>query len=195
MSISLQKGQRIDLTKGRSGLSKLMVGLGWDPVQKKGLFSGGHNIDCDASVIMLNSDGKLENMNNLIYFRNLKSSCGGVVHSGDNLTGAGEGDDEQILVDLSKISPSVHKLRFVVNIFQCQSRGQDFGMIKNAFIRLVDKSNGEELIKFNLTDDYKGKTALIVGEVYRHNSEWKFAALGEGTTDVSITEIASKLSI
>lgn len=193
MSISLVKGQRIDLTKNNTGLKNLLVGLGWDPVEvKRGLFGKkkGADIDLDASVIMLKDD-KLQNKDDLIYFGNLKSKCGGVIHTGDNLTGEGDGDDEQILIDLSKINKDVNKLVFVINIYACESRKQDFGMIKNAYIRIADNSSKKELIKYNLTDDYSGKTALIVGEVYKHNGEWKFAALGEGTSHVRLSDIAA----
>ena len=193
MSISLVKGQRIDLTKNNAGLKNLLVGLGWDPVEvKRGLFGKKKvaDIDLDASVIMLKDD-KLQNKDDLIYFGNLKSKCGGVIHTGDNLTGEGDGDDEQILIDLSKIDKEVNKLVFVINIYACESRKQDFGMIKNAYIRIADNSSKKELIKYNLTDDYSGKTALIVGEVYKHNGEWKFAALGEGTSHVRLSDIAA----
>ncbi len=193
MSISLVKGQRIDLTKNNAGLKNLLVGLGWDPVEvKRGLFGKKKvaDIDLDASVIMLKDD-KLQNKDDLIYFGNLKSKCGGVIHTGDNLTGEGDGDDEQILIDLSKIDKEVNKLVFVINIYACESRKQDFGMIKNAYIRIADNSSKKELIKYNLTDNYSGKTALIVGEVYKHNGEWKFAALGEGTSHVRLSDIAA----
>ena len=193
MSISLVKVQRIDLTKNNAGLKNLLVGLGWDPVEvKRGLFGKKKvaDIDLDASVIMLKDD-KLQNKDDLIYFGNLKSKCGGVIHTGDNLTGEGDGDDEQILIDLSKIDKEVNKLVFVINIYACESRKQDFGMIKNAYIRIADNSSKKELIKYNLTDNYSGKTALIVGEVYKHNGEWKFAALGEGTSHVRLSDIAA----
>ncbi|MFI8715786.1 TerD family protein [Brevibacillus brevis] len=196
--ISLQKGQKIDLTKGNAGLSKVLVGLGWDPVKKSGgllggLFGGGQaNIDCDASVIMLNENGKFTKETNLVYFGNKRSGCGSVNHSGDNLTGEGEGDDEQISVELSRVPSDVHKLIFVVNIYDCVSRRQDFGMIGNAYIRIMNPSSRQELCKFNLTENYSGKTSLIVGELYRHSGEWKFAAIGEGTTDTSISHLVRR---
>lgn len=201
MAINLVKGQKIDLTKGRSSLSSVMVGLGWDPVKKSGgggLFGGlmgggkGADVDCDASVLLLDENGKLQSKQNLVYFGNKKSQDGSVVHSGDNLTGAGEGDDETINVNLSAISPSVHRLVFVVNIYQAVQRKQDFGLIQNAFIRLVDNGTREELIHYNLTENYAGKTSLIPGELYRHGSEWKFSAVGEGTLDADISSIANK---
>jgi len=199
MAISLQKGQRIDLTKD-TGLVKTTIGLGWDPVeQNKGgffgsLFGGGGGnaaIDCDASVLMLEND-KLTNNKDLIYFGNLKSNCKSVVHTGDNLTGEGEGDDEQIKVDLKKVPARINKLVFVVNIYDCVKRKQHFGMIHNAYIRVVNQLDGKELVRFNLTDDYAGKTSLVVAEIYRDGSEWKFAAIGEATNDSKLSELVSR---
>jgi len=199
MTISLQKGQRVDLTKGNAGLSKIMVGLGWDPVERSGgilsgLFGGsrGADIDCDASVIMLDSNNRMAKKEDLIYFGNLQSRCGSIRHTGDNLTGDGDGDDEQIIVELGRVPANIHKLVFVVNIYDCIRRKQDFGLIKNAFIRLVNSGNNQELIKFNLTDNYAGKTTLIVGEIYRHDTEWKFVAIGEGTHEASLSEIVKR---
>jgi len=197
MSISLVKGQKIDLTKNNSGLKKMLVGLGWDPVEQKKSFFGllGSSlpdVDVDASVIMLRND-KLTSKEDVIFFGNLKSKCGGVAHMGDNLTGGGDGDDEQILIDLAKIPQDVNKLIFVTNIYECIRRKQSFGMIQNAFIRIADDSS-KNIAMFNLTEDYNGKTALIVGELYRHNSEWKFNAIGEGTQDTSLGDILRKYS-
>jgi stress response protein SCP2 len=196
--INLQKGQKLDLTKGNPGLSKIMVGLGWDTGAGKpksggllgGIFGGGTaKIDCDASAILLNAQDKLSSKERLVYFGNLQSADRSVKHSGDNLTGAGEGDDEQIHVDLSNVPSDVQKIVFVVNIYDCKTRKQDFGLIANAFIRVVNPANGQELCRFNLTDSYAGKTSLVVAEVYRHNAEWKFNALGEATNDFSLTEL------
>lgn len=201
MAINLNKGQRIDLTKGNAGLSKLVIGLGWDAVkQTKGFFTsmlggGNQDVDCDASVFMLNKDDKLKGMDKLIYFSNLKSKCGGVIHQGDNRTGDGDGDDEQIIVELSKVNPEIHKLLFTVNIYDCLKRRQDFGMIQNAFIRVVNPANNTEILRYNLSDNYAGKTALLVGEIYRNNGEWKFAAIGEGTNDSGLTAIVEKYKI
>ena len=198
MAINLVKGQKIDLTKGRSSLSSIMVGLGWDPVKKSGGFlkgmlsGGGAEVDCDASVILLNENGKITSKQNLVYFANKTSQDGSVVHSGDNLTGDGAGDDEVINVNLNAISPSIHRLVFVVNIYQAKQRKQDFGLIQNAFIRLVDNNTKEELIHYNLTENYAGKTSLIPGELYRHGTDWKFSAIGEGTLDLDIGSIANK---
>lgn len=198
MAINLQKGQRVDLTKGNPGLTKILVGLGWDPVENRGggglfgsLFGGGGgaNIDCDASVIMLSEGDKLKNNSDVIYFGNLKSGDGSVQHTGDNLTGDGDGDDEQINVDLSRVPSHIQKLVFVVNIYDCVKRKQHFGLIKNAFIRIVNPANNQELIHYNLTDDYNGKTSLVVGELYRHGSDWKFGAVGNGTNAASLGDL------
>lgn len=198
LAIVLQKGQRIDLTKGNPGLEKIMVGLGWDPVQRKsggllGMFGGGGgaNFDIDASVIMLQDDKFVSN-ENLIYFGNLKSNCGSIVHTGDNLTGDGDGDDEQILIDLKSVPSHINKLVFVVNIYDCVSRKQDFGMVQNAFIRVVNSANREELLKFNLSEDYSGSTSLTVAEIYRHGADWKFAAVGTGTRDTGLREMVRR---
>jgi stress response protein SCP2 len=206
LAVNLQKGQRVDLTKGNPGLSKIMVGLGWDPATTGGrgggllssLFGGGGNsgssVDCDASVILLNESDKLRANSDVVYFGNLKSSDGSVQHSGDNLTGDGMGDDEQIHIELSRIPASVHKLVFVVNIYDCIKRKQHFGMIKNAFIRIENPVNREELIRYNLSDDYSGKTSLIVGEIYRNGSDWKFAAVGNGISAASLSDLVRSYS-
>ena len=184
MAINLQKGQRISLTKEDSKLSRIMVGLGWDPVEQSrggilGLLFGSSApaIDCDASVIMLNENSKAEE---IVYFGNLKDRSSSVMHMGDNLTGEGDGDDEQILVELSKVPANISRLVFVVNIYNCVKRNQHFGMIRNAFIRILDLENNKELLRFNLSDDYSNKTGIYAGEIYRHGNEWKFAAIGEG---------------
>lgn len=200
-TINLQKGQKIDLTKGNPGLSKIQVGLGWDEVSKPksggllgSLFGGGASapIDCDASAILLDANSKLTAKDRLVYFGNLQSGDKSVKHSGDNLTGSGDGDDEQINVELSSVPSTVQKIVFVVNIYDCAKRKQDFGMIANAFIRIVNPINGQEFCRFNLSESYAGKTSLIVAEVYRHNNEWKFAAIGEGTTEASLSELVRR---
>lgn len=194
MSVNLQKGQKIDLTKGNSSLKKVVVGLGWDEAkQPRGLFSlKPQSIDCDASAILCNSDGKLIANSDVIYYNNLRHSSGAVMHMGDNLTGEGDGDDEQVTVDLTAIPAQYSKIVFVVTIYQARERRQDFGMIQNAFIRIVDASNGKELMKYNLSENYGGKTAMIFGEIYRHNGEWKFSAIGEPTNDNGINDMARR---
>ena len=195
MVVNLQKGQRVDLTKGNAGLNRIVVGLGWDPVeQKRGFFSSAPvNIDCDSSVIMLQNDRLADNQD-IVYFGRLKSECGSVVHSGDNLTGEGHGDDETIIVSLNDVPAKYNKLVFVVNIYDSYNRKQHFGMIRNAYIRVINPTNNQELIRYNLSDDYDGQTSLITGEIYRHNSEWKFAALGNSTQDRSVSELCVRFT-
>ena len=200
MSINLSKGDKIDLKKSNPGLSNILVGLGWDPVQQSGggffksLFGGGQaDIDCDASVFMLNQEGKLSGIKDLIYFGNLKSACKSVLHTGDNLTGQGTGDDEQILVNLDKVPSNIHKLLFVVNIYNCVDRKQHFGMIENAYIRVEDQGNKKEIAKYNLSDNYSEKTTLIVGAIYRKDGSWQFKAIGEGTKDAGLKEVMQNL--
>ncbi len=195
MSISLQKGQKVSLSKDNAGLAHVIVGLGWDEVQKpsggflKSMFSSEPQaIDCDASAILL-KNGKLAHKDDLVYFGNLRHPSGTVIHQGDNLTGAGDGDDEQIVIDLSKVPQDYDRIAIVVTIYQAVKRRQNFGMIENAFIRLVDARNNNEMCKYNLTDNYSGMTAMIFGEVYRHNGEWKFNAIGQGTNDPGLNEL------
>ncbi len=193
MSISLQKGQKVSLSKDHAGLGKILVGLGWDEVQKKGGFFAPkpQPIDCDASAIMLRN-GKFVDKGDLVYFGNLSHHTGTVQHLGDNLTGAGEGDDEQIIIDLANVPQIYDKIVIVVNIYQAVQRRQHFGLIQNAFIRLVDARNNNEMCKYNLTENYSGMTAMIFGEVYRHNGEWKFSAIGQGTNDPGLGELTRR---
>lgn len=190
MGINLQKGQKIDLTKGGGGgLRGVMVGLGWDEAPRSGgLFRQPQPIDCDASVILCGADGKLlynDAQNNIVYFGNLRHSSGAIVHQGDNLTGAGDGDDEQIMVNLPMVPAAVEKMVFVVNIYDAGVRNQHFGMIRNAFIRLVNMDTRQEICRFNLSENYSGMTGLIVGEIYRRNGEWKFNAIGQPVREAS----------
>ncbi|MDE6970019.1 MAG: TerD family protein [Eubacterium sp.] len=194
MSVSLQKGQKVSLSKEHAGLSRMMVGLGWDEAQKAkgGFFAPKPKpIDCDASALLL-KNGRLCDKSDIVYFGNLGHKTGALQHMGDNLTGAGDGDDEQILVDLGKIPAEYDRIVIVVNIYQAVQRKQHFGMIQNAFIRLIDQRNNGEMCKYNLTDDYSGMTAMIFGEIYRHNGEWKFSAVGQGTTDPGLGELANR---
>lgn len=199
MSISLQKGQKVNLSKEHAGLSQIIVGLGWDEAKKSSggffgsLFGGAkaESIDCDASAILL-KNGKLTDNSDVVYFGNLNHKSGTVLHQGDNLTGAGDGDDEQIIIDLARVPQEYDRIEIVVNIYQAVQRKQHFGMIENAFIRLVDVRNNSELCKYNLTEDYSGMTAMIFGEVYRHNGEWKFNAVGQGTTDPGLGELVKR---
>nr|WP_027870910.1 TerD family protein [[Eubacterium] cellulosolvens] len=200
MSVSLQKGQKVSLSKDNAGLGKVIVGLGWDEAPRTSgggllgaLFGGGggQNIDCDASALLL-QDGKLRDKGDIIYYGNLKHASGTVQHMGDNLTGEGDGDDEQIVIDLSSIPAKYDRIVIVVNIYQGVQRKQHFGMIQNAFARIVDQRNNQELCRYNLTEDYSGQLALIFGEVYRHNGEWKFNAIGQGTQDPGLGELTRR---
>lgn len=198
MSISLQKGQKVSLTKESAGLTNVLVGLGWDAAEsgKKGflsslLGSAPADIDCDATAILL-KDGKFCDKSDVVYFGNLEHKSGTVRHMGDNLTGEGDGDDEQILIDLSKVPAEYDRIVIVVNIYDCIARKQEFGMIKNAFIRIVDGKTNREMCRYNLSDNYSGMTAMIFGEIYRHNGEWKFNAIGQGTKDTSIAKICTR---
>jgi len=174
MSINLQKGQRIDLSKDGGGtLKKVILGLGWD------VADGGPDIDCDAIAILCGENGKTAGRQDTVYFGNLKHPSGAVTHTGDNLTGAGEGDDEQIIVDLSRIPENIHRIVFAVSIYKGQERGQQFGMIRNAFIRAVDSDTNKELFKYDLSENYGGKTGMIFGEIYRRDGKWKFNAIGQ----------------
>lgn len=195
MSVNLQKGQKVDLTKGNAGLKALVVGLGWDEAPKKFSLFGGKqaDIDCDASAILISeSTGKLAGPADVVYYGSLVHLSGAVRHCGDNLTGAGDGDDEQIIVELTKVPSQYNKIVFVVTIYQAVERKQNFGMIRNAFIRIVDADTGKELCKYNLSENYDGKTAMIFGEVYRYNGEWKFGAIGEPTNDNGIQDMANR---
>ena len=176
MAISLAKGQKVDLTKGNPGLSKILVGLGWD-VKK---YDGGSDFDLDAAAFILGSNGKAQSDSDFVFYNNLKHSSGSVQHMGDNLTGAGDGDDEQIKIDLSKVPANVDKIAFTVTIHEAEQRKQNFGQVSNAFVRIVDDSNGTELIRYDLGEDFSVETAVVVGEIYRNAGEWKFSAIGSG---------------
>lgn len=197
MSVSLQKGQKVSLSKGNDGLNKVIVGLGWDEAKAtggflSGLFGGARAaIDCDASALML-KNGKLTDKKDAIFFGNLQHHSGSVIHMGDNLTGAGDGDDEQITIELNRVPAEYDRIVIVVNIYQAVQRKQSFGMIQNAFIRIVDTRTNQELCKYNLSENYDGMTAMIFGEIYRHDNEWKFNAIGQGTTDPSLGDLTKR---
>lgn len=176
MAISLQKGQKVDLTKTNPGLTKIVVGLGWD-VNK---YDGGKDFDLDSSVFMLSADGKVTNEKNFVFFNNPKSPDGSVNHTGDNRSGAGDGDDEQIKVDLAMVASDVSKITFTITIHEAQERNQNFGQVSNAYVRVLNEASGEEIIRYDLGEDFSVETAIVVGELYRHNSEWKFNAIGSG---------------
>lgn len=196
MSVNLQKGQKVELRKSSGGtLHKVMVGLGWDEVrQSRGFFAPKpQDIDCDASAFLC-VNGRLQETGDIVYYGNLAHHSGCVRHMGDNLTGAGDGDDEQIMVDLASLSSRYDKIIVVVNIYQAMQRGQHFGMIENAFIRICDAETGQELCKYNLSENYNGMTAMIFGELYRYNGAWKFNAIGQATQDNSIEDLAKRFT-
>lgn len=176
MPINLTKGQKVDLTKGNPGLTSIMVGLGWDV----NAFDSGAAFDLDAAAFMLGENAKCPTEKDFIFYGNLKHTSESVEHMGDNLTGEGDGDDEQIKVDLSKIPANISKIAFTVTIYDAESRRQNFGQVSNSFIRIVDNSNGQELIRYDLGEDFSIETAVVVGELYRNNGEWKFNAIGSG---------------
>ena len=176
MAVSLQKGQKVDLTKGNPNLSKIVVGLGWD-VNK---YSGGYDFDLDAAAFLLGPNGKVTSDADFVFYNNLKHASGSVMHMGDNLTGSGEGDDEQIKVDLTKVPANIDKIDFTVTIYDADVRQQNFGQVSNAFIHIVDEVTNQELIRYDLGEDFSIETAVVVGELYRKNGEWKFNAIGSG---------------
>ena len=176
MAVSLKKGQKVDLTKTNPGLKEVLVGLGWDVKR----YDGGSDFDLDASVFMLGESGKVPSDGEFIFYGNKKHSSGSVERMGDNLTGAGEGDDEQIKINLAEIPANIAKIDFTVTIYEADQRKQNFGQVENAFIRVVNAANGEELIRYDLTEDFSIETAVVVGELYRHGGEWKFNAIGSG---------------
>ena len=176
MAVSLTKGQKVDLTKGNPGLCNLLVGLGWDINR----YDGGSDFDLDTAAFLLGGDGKTASDADFVFYGNLKHASGAVEHLGDNLTGEGDGDDEQIKIDLSKVPETVEKIDFTVTIYEAEERRQNFGQVSNAFIRIVDEANNTELIRYDLGEDFSIETAVVVGELYRNNGEWKFNAIGSG---------------
>ena len=176
MAVSLKKGQKVDLTKTNPGLKEILVGLGWD-VNK---YDGGKDFDLDSSVFMLNANGKVRDDDDFVFYGNLKHKSGAVEHMGDNLTGKGEGDDEEIKIDLSKVPADIEKIDFTVTIYEAEERKQNFGQVENAFIRVVNAVTGEELIRYDLGEDFSIETAVVIGELYRNKGEWKFNAIGSG---------------
>jgi tellurium resistance protein TerD len=175
MGVSLSKGGNVSLDKVAPGLKKVVIGLGWDA---RG--TDGADFDLDASLFMVKADGKVRSDSDFIFYNNPKSAEGSIEHTGDNRTGAGEGDDEQIKVDLARIPTDVSKLVVSVTIHEAESRRQNFGMVSSAFIRLVNQDNDQEVVRYDLSEDASTEAAMIFGEVYRHNDEWKFRAVGQG---------------
>ncbi len=175
MSISLAKGGNISLSKEAPGLTKIMVGLGWDVRQ-----TDGAAFDLDASAFLLREGDKVRADSDFIFYNQLTSTCQSVRHTGDNLTGEGDGDDESIEVDLTKVPADIQKIAIAVTIHEGEGRRQNFGMVSNAFVRVVDQATGREITRYDLNEDASVETAMTFGEVYRHNSDWKFRAVGQG---------------
>lgn len=213
MSVNLTKGQKVNLSKEYPGLSKVIVGLGWEAADrsssynksKRGLFEKvltalfgdddfppNETIDCDSSVFLL-KDGKLQSAEDKVWYGNLQHYTKTVLHQGDNLVGSsGDKDDEQIIVNLAKLPQEYDRLVIVVNIYQARAKSQHFGKVRNAYVRLVDSSTNKEMCRYNLTENYDGCTAMIFSELYRHNGEWKFSAIGQGTNDDTVADLARR---
>ena len=176
MAVSLRKGQKVELTKGNPALKKILIGLGWDTNK----YDGGFDFDLDEAAFLLGANGKVTSDADFVFYNNLKHASGAVEHLGDNLTGAGEGDDEEIKIDLEKVPANIEKIDFTVTIYDADARKQTFGQVSNAYIRVVDDVTQQELIRYDLGEDFSVETAVVVGEIYRHNGEWKFNAIGSG---------------
>ena len=175
MAISLQKGGNVNLSKEAPGLKKMTIGLGWDTRA-----TDGAGFDLDGAVFLLNTTGKVRSDADFIFYNNLKSADGSIVHSGDNLTGAGEGDDETVTIDLSSVPADIDKIVVGVTIHDAETRGQNFGMVSKAFIRCVNADGGTEIARYDLSEDGSTEAAMVFGEVYRNGTDWKFRAIGQG---------------
>ena len=174
MGVCLTKGQKVSLSKGNPGLKDVIIGLGWDVNR----YDTGGDFDLDAAAFLLAENGRVTRSEDFVFYGNLQHPSGAVTHLGDNLTGAGDGDDEQIVIDLSLVPADITKIAFTVTIYDAESRRQNFGQVSNAFIRIYNKSNGEELLRYDLGEDFSIETAAVFGELYNHNGEWKFNAIG-----------------
>lgn len=178
MSINLSKGQKISLSKEDPSLSKIVVGLGWDTNK----YSGGYDFDLDASCFELGANDKVTKDTDFIFYKNLDSTDGAIHHTGDDRTGGNseDGDDEQIIVDLTKVPDNIQKIAFTATIYDADKRNQNFGQVSNAYVRLANESTGAEVVRYNLGEDFSIETAIVICEVYKHNGEWKFNAVGAG---------------
>jgi tellurium resistance protein TerD len=175
MPVNLTKGGNVNLSKEAPGLARILIGLGWDARA-----TDGSAFDLDACVFLLNAAGKVLGDDSFIFYNNKTSSCGGVEHAGDNKTGAGAGDDETVKIDLGRVAPGIEKATFCVTIHEADVRKQNFGMVSNAYIRVLNAANGVEIARYDLSEDASVDAAMIFGELYRHNGEWKFKAVGQG---------------
>lgn len=176
MPISLKKGQKVSLTKDNPGLSKVLIGLGWDINR----FDTGGSFDLDSAAFLLSDSGKTTCSDDFVFYGNLKHPSGSVEHLGDNRTGEGCGDDEQIIIDLTRVPANITKIAFTATIYEADERRQNFGQVNNAFIRIVDESTNEEIMRYDLGEDFSIETAVVFGELYKNNGEWKFNAIGSG---------------
>ena len=176
MPVCLTKGQKVSLTKGNPGLTNVVVGLGWDVNQ----FDTGGSFDLDAAAFLVTDSGKISRTEDFVFYGNLSHQSGAVQHMGDNLTGEGDGDDEQIKVNLAAVPENISKIAFTVTIYEAEQRRQNFGQVNNAFIRIYNEANGEELLRYDLGEDFSIETAAVFGELYKNNGEWKFNAIGCG---------------
>ena len=175
MAVCLKKGQKVDLTKSNPGLKKITVGLGWDVNRYDG-----PEFDLDASAFLLEAGGRVGSDGDFVFYSAAKHASGSVIYAGDNRTGEGEGDDEQIFVDLSLVPSNIEKIAFTVTIYDAAERRQNFGQVSNAYVRIIDDATGAELVRYDLEEDFSIETAVVVGELYRHSGEWKFNAVGSG---------------
>lgn len=174
-SLTLSKGSNLSLTKADPGLQLAMVGLGWDPRT-----TSGAAFDLDASAILVTNRGKVRNNDDFIFYNQLESKDGSVVHQGDNRTGDGDGDDEQVLINLATVSEDIDKVIIVVSIDQADARGQNFGQVRDAYCRVINQDNDTEIVRYDLSEDAASETTMIFAEIYRHGAEWKFRAVGQG---------------
>jgi Uncharacterized proteins involved in stress response, homologs of TerZ and putative cAMP-binding protein CABP1 len=179
MAVNLSKGQKVDLTKSNPGLTKVKVGLGWDTNK----YDGGSSFDLDASAFCLNASGKVNSDLDFIFYNNKTNPNGSIQLSGDNLTGEGAGDDETITIELGQVPADVQKIAFCITIHDATARNQNFGQVANSYARVLNEASNEELLRFDLGEDYSIETAVVVAELYRHNGEWKFSAVGSGYRD------------
>jgi tellurium resistance protein TerD len=176
MPISLQKGQKVSLTKGNPGLKNVVVGLGWDV----NAFDTGGDFDLDAAAFLVTDTGKVSRTEDFVFYGNLTHPSGSVQHMGDNLTGEGEGDDEQIKIDLTSVPANITKIVITATIYEAEARRQNFGQVSNAFVRIYKEDTGEELLRYDLGEDFSIETAVVFGELYKNGTEWKFNAIGSG---------------
>lgn len=175
-SINLSKGQRIDLTKTNPGLTRVIVGLGWDTNR----YDGGQDFDLDASAFLTDENGRATQDLDFVFYNNLVHPSGSVEHTGDNRTGEGDGDDEQIKIDFSKVPANINRIAITVTIHDAEQRSQNFGQVSNAFVRVVNADTNQEVLRYDLGEDFSVETAVVICELYKHNGDWKFNAVGSG---------------